>query len=258
MSNGAEDMWLFDLGNSRLKYAPWRAGTPGPTMLGTTMFVDHDGNALASGWEQALPDRIDAACIASVAPPVLTSALVEVLSRRCDRVDIARTLPSCAGVRIAYAHPERLGVDRFLALLGAHARCAGHACVQPALVVGVGTALTVDLLDADGLHRGGRIAPSPTFMREMLQTRAPHLPATGGDYTEFASDTIDALASGCDGAALGLIQRSSDAATVLLGAPPSLLLHGGGAAALQPWLPGADTMPALVLEGLAQWARAHD
>lgn len=247
MSDDVVETWLFDLGNSRLKWAPWRAGTLGPTV-----YVDHDGQALASGWEQALPDRIDAACIASVASPALTAALVEALSRRCGRVDVARTLPSCAGVRIAYAHPERLGVDRFLALLAVHARCAG-----PALVVGVGTGLTVDLLDADGLHRGGRIAPSPTFMREMLHARAPHLPVTGGEYTEFASDTTDALASGCDGAALGLIQRSRDAASVLLGAVPSLLLHGGGAAALQPWLPEAVAVPALVLEGLAQWTRTR-
>ncbi len=253
MNMHAGDRWLFDLGNSRLKYAPWRAGTLGPIA-----YVDHDGHALASDWEQALPVRIDAACVASVAPPALTSVLVDILSRRSDRVDIAHTLPSCAGVRIAYAHPERLGVDRFLALLGAYALCVRQARGQPALVVGVGTGLTVDLLDADGLHRGGRIAPSPTLMREMLQARAPQLPATGGDYTEFADDTVDALASGCEGAALGLVERSRNAASALLGATPSLLLHGGGATALQRWLPEAIVVPALVLEGLVQWARARD
>lgn len=251
------ETWLFDLGNSRLKCASWRAG-----MLGSIEYIDHDGTALARDWEQVLPDWIDTACIASVVSSELTAMLVDALSQRCGRVDVARTVPSCAGVRIAYAHPERLGVDRFLAMLAAHARRVKHAGVRPtdvrpALVVGIGTGLTVDLLDADGLHRGGRIAPSPTLMRGMLQARAPHLPATGGDYTEFADDTIDALASGCDGAALGLIEHSRAAATVMLGTAPSLLLHGGGATALQPLLPDAVAVPTLVLDGLAQWARAQ-
>src|SRR3546814_20228982 len=69
-----------------------------------------------------------------------------------------------------FRSPSRLGVDRFLALLGAHARGVGAT-----MVVGVGTALTVDWLDADGRHRGGRIAPSPTLMRDALHARAARL-----------------------------------------------------------------------------------
>lgn len=245
MNTDAATDWLFDLGNSRLKCAPWCDG-----VLGQTLFIEHDGKAFAAGWERHLPDRIAAAHIASVAAPTLADALGEALARRSDRVDIARTLATCAGVRIAYAQPQRLGVDRFLTLLAARARTS-----VPALIVGVGTALTIDLLDGDGLHRGGRIAPSPDSMRAMLHARASHLPATGGTYGEFAADTVDALASGCEGAALGLIQRSREAAVELLGDVPQLLLHGGGATALQPRLPDVTPAPSLVLEGLAQWAR---
>lgn len=247
MSLHNDTTWLFDLGNSRLKYAPWRDG-----VLGEVVFVEHDGNAFAPGWERQLPGRISSAHVASVAGPSLTDTLVALLSRRCDHVDRARTLPACAGVQIAYAHPQRLGVDRFLALLAAHASTSG-----PGLIVGVGTALTVDLLDGDGLHRGGRIAPSPTFMREMLQARAPQLPVVGGEYAAFAADTDDALASGCQGAALGLIGESLQAATALLGTAPRLLLHGGGASALLPRLPDPDFVPTLVLDGLMRWAQAR-
>ena len=248
MSTGNDTIWLFDLGNSRLKYAPWRDGA-----LGEVVFVEHDGKVFAPEWEQELPESIGSAHIASVAGPPLADALVALLSRRCDHVDQARTLPACAGVRIAYAQPRRLGVDRFLALLAAHARTPG-----PVLIVGVGTALTVDLLDGDGLHRGGRIAPSPTLMREMLQARAPHLPVAGGDYVAFAADTADALASGCQGAALGLVTQSLEAASALLGITPRLLLHGGGAGLLLPRLADADFSPTLVLDGLVQWAQASD
>jgi type III pantothenate kinase len=116
--------------------------------------------------------------------------------------------------------------------------------------------LTIDLLAADGRHHGGRIAPSPTLMREALQARAPHLPVSGGSYGEFAADTPDALASGCEGAALGLVDRSIAAATALLAETPRLLLHGGGARALLQQLPRAEHAPTLVLEGLARWTRA--
>ena len=120
-------------------------------------------------------------------------------------------------------------------------------------MVGIGTALTIDVLDADGGHRGGRIAPSPRLMREALHAHAAALPEAGGAYAEFADDTAPALASGCEGAAIALVERSLAQATTLLGAAPSLRLHGGGAATLRPLLPAHDWVPDAVLRGLARW-----
>jgi type III pantothenate kinase len=240
------DEWLFDLGNTRLKCA--RLDRSGG--VGEVLAVAHDGAGFDEGALQRLPQRIDVAHVASVAAPLLRDALLHALRARGATTRLAATQSRCDGLRIAYAEPARLGVDRFLALLGAHAR--GGAW----LVAGVGTALTLDLLDDSGMHRGGRIAPSPSLMREALHLRARQLPADGGGYREFADDTVDALASGCEGAALGLVERSLREATVLLRATPGLLLHGGGAVALADRLPAAVTAPALVLEGLARYARA--
>ena len=239
--------WLFDLGNSRLKFAPLRGG-----VVGDVAAIAHDGNAFEPAWEDRLPAHMDAACIAAVAAPSLSARLSAALAARGAGLSMVHTEASLAGVRIAYAQPARLGVDRFLALLAAHARGA-----RPALVVGVGTALTIDLVDTDGLHRGGRIAPSPALMRAALHARAPLLPEDGGRYREFADDTDDALASGCEGAALALVARSMEEGTRLLhGDAPELLLHGGGAPALLPHLPAAVHLPVLVLQGLAHWASA--
>ncbi|TQU32306.1 type III pantothenate kinase, partial [Xanthomonas perforans] len=183
------------------------------------------------------------------AAPALTQPMIACLQERFTQVRIVRTTAECAGVRIAYADPSRFGVDRFLALLGAR----GDA---PVLVAGVGTALTIDVLGADGLHHGGRIAASPTTMREALHARAVQLPASGGDYVELAIDTDDALTSGCDGAAVALIERSLQHAQRSLGVPVRLLVHGGGAPPLLPLLPDASFRAALVLDGLATWATA--
>ncbi len=234
--------WLFDLGNSRFKFAPLQGNRAGDVQAWA-----HGAEGMAAQPEHSLPSgRI--AFVASVAAPSLTAAMLDQLQRRFEQVRVVRTTGECAGVRIAYAKPEKFGVDRFLALLAA---ATAH---RPVLVVGVGTALTLDLLDGNGQHHGGRISASPTTMREALHARAVQLPASGGEYSEFANDTADALASGCDGAAVALIERSVQQAQTLLGAPPALLVHGGGAPALMPLLPGADYHPSLVLDGLARWA----
>jgi len=235
--------WLFDLGNSRFKYAPLQGDRAGAVQAWAHGAEDLRGEAL-----RGLPQG-RTAYVASVAAAGLTATMLEILRMRFQHVHVARTEAERAGVRIAYATPERFGVDRFLALLAA-ARSQRNV-----LVAGVGTALTIDLLDAQGRHHGGRIAASPTTMREALFARAAQLPAVGGLYQEFATDTDDALASGCDGAAVALIERSVAQAQQRLQAPVALLLHGGGAPALLPLLPAdAGHEPLLVLDGLARWA----
>lgn len=240
--------WLFDLGNTRLKCAPLRPDGG----IGDAIALPHRQEDIAAAMAQRLPQRIDVAYLASVANPDLRVAVLDALTARCGRVSVARTQHRFGDVRIAYADPGKLGVDRFLALLGIHARHRG-----PSLVCGVGTALTVDLIDGDGRHLGGRIAPSPTLMREALHARAPQLPEQGGTFAEFAADTEDALASGCEGAGAALIEQSLQAARGKLGIEPALFLHGGGSEDLARHLRSATQVPTLVLEGLAQWARVE-
>ncbi|MFS8137345.1 MAG: type III pantothenate kinase, partial [Thermomonas sp.] len=194
--------FLFDLGNTRLKFAALKPDG----LVGETTAISHDDSR---AWLDALP-RGDVACIASVGPASRHVALLEALATRFTRLHVVRTQAALGRLRIAYENPQHLGVDRFLALLAA-------IDAGPVLLVGIGTALTCDLLDGHGLHRGGRIAPSPSLMRQALHARAPVLPECGGTYAEFADDTDHALASGCEGAALALIERSLSQAQDLLG-----------------------------------------
>lgn len=237
-------VWLFDVGNSRLKFA---------RLMGDGGMQAHAALPhRAAGWRAdaaALP-RGEVAYIANVAGATVAVELLSALSARFARISLVRSQARLAGLRIAYRQPERLGVDRFLALLAAHLRLRSDV-----LLVGVGTALTIDLLAADGRHHGGRIAPSPASMRAALHARARHLPAVGGARRRFAADTADALASGCDGAALALVADSLRAARRRLRRRPLLVLHGGGADALRSGLPQAQHLPDLVLDGLADWVR---
>ena len=239
--------WLLDLGNTRLKVAPW---TP-EHGVGDVQAWTHgaaDFAPLMQRWLAGVQAG-DACWLASVAGSELTAAVAEALASRGHPAVRARPRAECAGVRIAYAEPSRLGVDRFLALLAAHARGG------PRLLVSAGSALTVDLIDAEGQHRGGLIAPSPEHMRSALAARFPALAFAGGEASDFAGDTADALASGSMAAAAGLVERSHSRAARLLGAAPTVLLSGGGGARLASALElEVEFAPALVLEGLAVFA----
>lgn len=240
--------WLVDLGNTRLKWARLDAGGA-LAERGAVAHMDADFEPAFDAALAALP-RADRAVLASVAGADLTARVIALIGRHGVPCERAQTHAEFAGLRIAYAEPARLGVDRFLAMLGARARGDG-----PWLIAGIGTALTVDAVAADGHHLGGVIAPSPTLMRAALAERALQLDVTGGEASAFASDTADALASGCLGAAVALIERSQALASRAFGAEPGLLLTGGGAAVLLPLLAIAhEHAPDLVLEGLARYA----
>jgi type III pantothenate kinase len=120
-----------------------------------------------------------------------------------------------------------------------------------------GSALTVDLLQADGVHVGGLIAPMPDSMRRALAARFPALDVPRGEVRDFAADTGDAIASGCAQAAAGLVEHALQRARASLGVEPMVLL-GGGAADLLAGVaaPRMQRAPGLVLRGLAAYAEA--
>lgn len=232
--------WLIDLGNTRLKLAP---------LLPDGRSGDVRAFAHAQAAAVAL-EGIEAGSIvflASVAEAKIAQEVEQALDARSVRVRRVRTEAQCGRLRIAYPAPERLGVDRFLALLAASERPDG-----PHLIVSVGSALTVDLLATDGRHVGGLIAATPSHMRRALAERFAALDVAAGDIVDFASDTADAVASGTRAMALGLIERCLRQAQARLGAPATLLVSGGGAtdlgdlSALQPVM-----APDLVIQGLA-------
>ncbi len=171
-----------------------------------------------------------------------------------------RTARRAAGVRNGYVDPWRLGADRWVALIGARALVPKRALC----VVDIGTALTLDLLDDGGRHRGGLLLPGPTLMVEALlrqtagiRRRAQQRPARRAANV-FARSTRGGLQAGSELAAAALIERAMREARSLLGRKPLLLLAGGGAARVAARLGVAVRREqALVLKGLAVLAAGH-
>ena len=243
--------WLIDLGNSRLKCALLDA----QGRRGEILAIGHDQpNALPTLLQHVgAAGSNDELWLASVASAERTSALTTALQQHGLHVHRIQTQAGFGKLRIAYAEPSHLGVDRFLAMVAACARDDG-----PWLLVSAGSALTIDLLAKDGLHLGGSIAPMPARMRAALAAGFKQLDLAEGAASDFAADTADAIASGCRGAALGLVERSLRKAREQLGSIPTLLVGGGGASLLVD-LEHAPVMhlPALVLDGMAVYVHAQ-
>ncbi|MDD2768560.1 MAG: type III pantothenate kinase [Methylococcus sp.] len=235
---------LVDIGNSRLK---WGQSEPGGWAFGGVFPSDPRG--LTSECERHLAGLpLPAAVLVS---NVGGAPVGEIFADWCSGhwaapVRFVRSEASALGVVSAYSDPAQLGTDRWLGLIGARRIQHGACCI-----VSAGTATTVDLLDAEGRHRGGAIAPGLAMMRAALG----ELEALGGPAEIFdgffCNSTGAALSSGIVHSATGLIRESLLWATALLGAAPELLLSGGGAETLRPHIETPSRLvPHLVLEGL--------
>lgn len=154
---------------------------------------------------------------------------------------------STFGVANAYPNPRQLGVDRWLGLIGARQIFREAVCV-----VSAGTAITIDLLDGNGRHRGGLIAPGLAMMRSALGALdALGAPAETFDGF-FCRSTGAAVSSGIVHSAAALIESSLAHANSLLdGGPPGFLLTGGDAETLRAHINApCSLVPHLVLQGL--------
>ena len=240
--------WLMDLGNSRLKLALLDdAG-----VLDQSIALDIADPAFIDTLLDATARAPDAPVwMASVGPASVAAQVQRALIHAGHRLQ--RVLPQArlGQLRSAYAEPSSLGVDRFLGMLAALERVDG-----PWLIVSAGSALTVDLLDSDGTHRGGLIAPMPPELRSALAMRLPTLDLAAGTARPFADNTADAVASGIQCALVGLVERCLRQAEHQLGKSPTLLITGGGSGLLAAVCHRSIiVLPDLVLRGLAVVAR---
>lgn len=153
-----------------------------------------------------------------------------------------------AGVRNGYARPQQLGVDRWAALIGAWQQIRGAV-----VVANCGTATTIDTLSDQGDFLGGLIVPGLTLMLRSLNHATAQLPLGSGDYATFPDNTQDALFSGAMQATLGAIQRQQAHSP-----HAALLVTGGAAQQVLPYLPDAVWVEHLVLQGISRISEEMD
>lgn len=225
---------LFDAGNSRLKWALVQ-----DRRLGAQQATPIDALGALESWLGRAP-AVERVVGVNVAGPRLERALRAAL-RRTRRPEPEFVLSSAAagGVTNGYVEPERLGADRWAAAVAAWHRAG---CYRTVCAVSIGTALTIDLVDQDGHHRGGLISPGPALMLDSLLGKTDGIAAraqldaqrtrrrrsTGAPIVPpMAGSTREAIDEGCLAAAAGFIDRTVNQITRRLGVRPVVFITGG-------------------------------
>ncbi len=240
---------LIDIGNTFLKWGLFRNGARGgarENRLESGHVLLEEIPALALQFAKfRRPSQI---IISNVAGTRVRSTMIRVLEVWSDAPAPYWLIPQAeqCGVINHYRNPAQLGSDRWGALIGAR-EILGD---KPALVVVCGTATTIDFLSAAGEFKGGVILPGVGLMLRALHDHTAALPDSDGEYVDDPLQTVDAIASGCQHAQAGAIERLYHQHAAR---EPGLvcLLSGGAARALSPRL----TIPFelhdnVVLEGL--------
>lgn len=221
----------IDVGNTRLKWALYGAPRPGAEVIVQgAVFLEAIDDLAERQW-QGLP-----------APSSVLGSVVagEGIRRRTEaQLEIWDVEPrwvvssaSACGVTNGYDHPNRLGVDRWVALIGARQRVLARGPAKPVLVVMVGTAVTVDALDTGGRFLGGLILPGFGLMLRALEMGTAGLKAPTGEAVEFPTNTSDALMSGGADAIAGAVDRMHKKLEKITGVKPELMMSGGAAVKL--------------------------
>ena len=248
---------LVDVGNTRIKWARHSRGR-----IGTACAAVHSAWSPATYARRLFGGRTRPThmWVTSVAAPGVNRALAAAARRAGAGSTFVIVPRRGGGVTVGYLEPWRLGSDRFVAAVGAHALFPRSSLC----VVGVGTAMTVDLIDGDGRHRGGAIIPAPALMVETLFARTHGIQRRaqsgrrGGGAALFARATRAAVVQGARYAAAALIDRAAEEARALLGRRPVVVLTGGESATVRPLVRSpCVVVPDLVLQGLAVLARGQ-
>lgn len=213
--------------------------------------------------------RADARAVRDLAAPMLKGknaviavcgsdpSKVEGLAWEVTRLRLGKT------VAVTHAHqgipaphverPEQAGVDRRVQVFG-----AVHHAGEAAAVVSCGTAITVDLGDAEGALRGGAILPGLGLGARALAAGTARLPEVelAGDVSMPARHTEEAIRAGLRLGAAGAVERLLEEAGV--GAETPVYLTGQDAAHVAPHVRRpVRRVPGLGLLGVALAVRAH-
>lgn len=195
----------IDVGNTRLKWAlyPHAKGHAVPMAQGAE-FLDNIEKLSEGAWANLPAPTQMLGCI------VAGDAVKRRVEEQMEIWDLAPqwvvSSASEAGLTNGYDHPFRLGADRWVAMIGAWHRGLAQGPARPMVVVMVGTAVTVEAIDASGKFLGGIILPGHGIMLRALEAGTAGLHVPTGTVREFPTNTSDALTSGGTFAIAGAVE----------------------------------------------------
>jgi type III pantothenate kinase len=245
----------LDVGNTRLKWAQYDSPTAGARLLAQgAVFLENIDKLAEGDWSGiASPAKI-LGCI--VAGDAIKRRVAEQLELWDIQPHWVISSPQEAGLTNGYDHPARLGADRWVAMIGARHRLISRGVHKPCVVVMVGTAVTVEAIDAHGRFLGGIILPGHGIMLRALESGTAGLHVPTGEVCDFPTNTSDALTSGGTFAIAGAVQRMVDNVTRHCGQAPECIMTGGAGWKMAPSMSvNVELVESLIFDGLLEIAQ---
>ena len=247
----------IDIGNTRLKWALYEHARSGAALQAHgAVFLETIDTLAEAEWRDLPAPSSMLGCV--VAGDGVKRRVEEQLELwEIEPRWVVSSAQAC-GVINGYDHPVRLGVDRWVALIGARHHMLARGRPRPVLVVMVGTAVTVDALDATGRFLGGLILPGFGLMLRALEMGTAGLKAPTGEAVDFPTNTSDALMSGGADALAGGVERMHRKLRNRTGQTPLVLMSGGAAVKLAPITElELEVVETLIFDGLMQLEAAR-
>jgi len=244
----------LDVGNTRLKWAHYAAPVVGsPVLAHGAVFLENIDKLADEEWLGLPTPSHILGCI------VAGDAVKRRVEEQMELWDVVpRWVVSSAqeaGVSNGYDHPARLGADRWVAMIGARHRLLGRGIRKPCVVVMVGTAVTVEAIDASGKFLGGIILPGHGIMLRALESGTAGLHVPTGEVKDFPTNTSDALTSGGTFAIAGAVQRMVENTTRHCGEAPECIMTGGAGWKMAPSMSvKVELVESLIFDGLLEIA----
>lgn len=148
-----------------------------------------------------------------------------------------------------YKTPHTLGTDRIVGIIGARASCPNKAV----LVIDIGTAITYDVMNAEGAYLGGAISPGLQMRFSSLHTHTASLPLVGreGENPVIGNTTHTSIRSGVVHGLLAEVEAMTNRFSEELGERPVVFLTGGDGVRFENQLKSINFVdPELVLKGI--------
>lgn len=207
---------LIDIGNTRTK---WALADNNGHLTEVNSILNAD---IAKSNLKKIAQNAHNATVANVAGTQMATKISQLLAPL--PLHFIQASAHACGVENGYTNPEKLGADRWAALVA-----AWHAHGRASVVVNAGTAITIDAINDNGKFLGGSIMPGLRLMQASLAQRAVLLNAPEGMLVDFPQNTSDAMQTGCLNAAAGAIHLMLKRLAKHTNTAPMLVISGGDA-----------------------------
>lgn len=239
---------LIDAGNTRIKCLLLN----GSDLKAEVYFASNDYVAGMNSWLMGVKGlgRI-------VVSNVIGKEFEDWLTLQCRGLGLVvpefpKTATMKLGVSLSYEDHSRFGIDRYLAMAAAYELVGGSV-----LVVDCGTAVTVDAVDENGMHRGGVIMPGIEMMKHALMLKTKEIDEEDAEGIDvFAHSTSAGVSSGVLMAVVGGIREVLERQSGLINSESQCLITGGSSGVVTEYLGlPCRVCHNLVFDGLKMFAK---